>query len=126
MAISKAAAQRALSEFHAMGFSSMTVEQVLVALAVAGAALRPNGGLRLFPKDPSTPVRLSPNWRPNDADARFAIRVMGRERADAECDAFRDYWTAKPGRDACKLDWDATWRNWVRRAGGLTGRVATG
>ena len=30
-------------------------------------------------------------------------------------DRFRDYWIAKPGRDAVKVDWLATWRNWVRR-----------
>jgi len=29
--------------------------------------------------------------------------------------AFRDYWIAKPGKDGVKLDWAATWRNWVRR-----------
>lgn len=30
-------------------------------------------------------------------------------------DQFRDYWTAKGGADARKVDWEATWRNWVRR-----------
>ena len=29
-------------------------------------------------------------------------------------DLFRDYWIAKPGKDGRKLDWEATWRNWVR------------
>ena len=29
---------------------------------------------------------------------------------------FRDYWTAKAGKDACKLDWQATWRQWARKA----------
>lgn len=29
-------------------------------------------------------------------------------------DRFRDFWIAKPGRAGCKLDWLATWRNWVR------------
>jgi len=29
-------------------------------------------------------------------------------------DRFHDYWTAKPGKDGVKLDWYATWRNWVR------------
>ena len=29
--------------------------------------------------------------------------------------SFRDYWTAKAGADARKADWQATWRNWVRR-----------
>jgi len=27
---------------------------------------------------------------------------------------FCDYWTAKPGKSGTKLDWLATWRNWVR------------
>ena len=27
---------------------------------------------------------------------------------------FRDYWVATPGQKGCKLDWFATWRNWVR------------
>lgn len=29
-------------------------------------------------------------------------------------DSFRDYWLAIPGRRGCKLDWTATWRNWIR------------
>jgi uncharacterized protein YdaU (DUF1376 family) len=30
-------------------------------------------------------------------------------------DIFRDHWRAKGGKDAAKLDWLATWRNWVRK-----------
>lgn len=29
-------------------------------------------------------------------------------------DSFRDFWIAKAGKDGRKLDWYATWRNWVR------------
>lgn len=29
-------------------------------------------------------------------------------------ESFKDYWSAKPGKDGVKLDWFATWRNWVR------------
>jgi hypothetical protein len=29
-------------------------------------------------------------------------------------DAFVDYWTAAPGAKGRKLDWTATWRNWMR------------
>jgi hypothetical protein len=29
-------------------------------------------------------------------------------------DQFKDYWTAAAGAKAVKLDWQATWRNWVR------------
>ena len=29
---------------------------------------------------------------------------------------FKDFWRAKPGKDGMKLDWNATFRNWMRRA----------
>ena len=29
---------------------------------------------------------------------------------------FIDYWIAQPGQRGTKLDWDATWRNWMRRS----------
>lgn len=38
---------------------------------------------------------------------------------------FIDYWTAKSGRDAAKLDWIATWRNWMRNAQERTGARAS-
>ena len=40
---------------------------------------------------------------------------------------FRDYWVAKPGKDGRKLDWTATWRNWIRnqRASKPTHQSAT-
>jgi len=46
------------------------------------------------------------------------------ERSDIdvnmEAESFKDYWLSKGGKDSCKTDWQATWRNWVRRAkGGL-------
>jgi uncharacterized protein YdaU (DUF1376 family) len=34
----------------------------------------------------------------------------------SEADKFRDFWHSKAGKDACKLDWEATWRNWCRNA----------
>lgn len=41
-----------------------------------------------------------------------------RERQDldpfATFDRFRDYWRSVPGAKGRKLDWPATWRNWVR------------
>ena len=50
------------------------------------------------------------------------------DRADLDCqttaDTFRDYWVSKPGKDGVKLDWQATWRNWVRSQKTPTGRQA--
>ena len=41
-----------------------------------------------------------------------------QERPDLDLrnvgEQFRDYWSAKAGSGATKLDWQATWRNWVR------------
>ena len=33
---------------------------------------------------------------------------------DTVAEMFRDHWIAKPGKEGRKLDWLATWRNWVR------------
>lgn len=45
--------------------------------------------------------------------------VATAERIDPERTfaKFRDYWRAKSGSGATKLDWDATWRNWCRSEG---------
>jgi hypothetical protein len=59
--------------------------------------------------------RIAPNWAPTITDYAFASSEgMTREDINREADKFRDYWIAKSGREACKLDWSATWRNWVR------------
>ncbi|MBP5054340.1 YdaU family protein [Pseudomonas chlororaphis] len=43
----------------------------------------------------------------------------------AMADSFRDFWVSKTGSSATKLDWAATWRNWVRnqRIGGAGQRA---
>lgn len=39
---------------------------------------------------------------------------MTRQEIEEEADQFRDYWIAQPGGKGVKLDWLATWRNWIR------------
>ena len=46
--------------------------------------------------------------------AEFKTWTPGVVRIEA--DKFRDFWTSKVGREAAKLDWHATWRNWCRNA----------
>ena len=58
--------------------------------------------------------RLPQDW--------FLTKAMGdwatQERPDLDvrqvADQFKDYWVAQAGQKGVKLDWDATWRNWVR------------
>lgn len=61
--------------------------------------------------------RLAPDWHPGDTGMAFAeTHGLANGKAAAELERFRDHWTAKTGADASKADWQATWRNWVRRA----------
>jgi hypothetical protein len=57
--------------------------------------------------------RLPEDWQPDDAARQFAVGLG--LRPDAVRERFCDYWHAKAGRDAAKLDWPATWRSWCRR-----------
>lgn len=57
-------------------------------------------------------ARLAPDWRPSADEAEFA-RSLGLDPGQVAA-KFRDYWHAKPGQAASKLDWTATWRNWCR------------
>ena len=51
--------------------------------------------------------RLPDTWHPRAEDG-----IDNQELAK-----FRDYWKAVPGQKGIKLDWDATWRNWLRNSG---------
>lgn len=60
--------------------------------------------------------RLPDGWRPDEAGRALASELLGNSGARAELEKFTDFWRAKAGADGRKLDWNATWRNWVRRA----------
>lgn len=47
-------------------------------------------------------------------DARRQIAVAERVEPERTFAKFCDYWRSASGRNARKLDWDATWRNWCR------------
>lgn len=66
---------------------------------------------------PSVPLetRLAETWTLPDAWHQWAVRYgMAPNKAWEVGSDFRDYWVAKPGKDALKRDWLATWRRWVR------------
>lgn len=59
-------------------------------------------------------TRLPSDWKPSQTDFEFAhAKGMPHDRIATEAEKFRNYWTAKSGATATKLDWPATWRNWV-------------
>ena len=61
---------------------------------------------------------LPDDWRQWATDELFAAGVpiaAAIPWIERKADGFRDFWVAKAGKDGVKLDWEATWRNWIRR-----------
>ncbi|MBW3779398.1 helix-turn-helix domain-containing protein [Aeromonas veronii] len=67
---------------------------------------------------PRRGTRLPNDWFLPAEWGRWASQETGwpRERILLEAATFADYWQSLPGAKATKLDWEKTWRNWVRRA----------
>lgn len=67
---------------------------------------------------PAKGTRIQPGWEMpqewiDDAAERLSI---DRGYLQRESERFADYWMAQPGSKGVKLNWQATWRNWVRNA----------
>ncbi|ALQ97140.1 YdaU family protein [Xylella fastidiosa] len=58
--------------------------------------------------------RLPDDWAPSEVDVLYATQQGVDGRYEAE--KFRDYWRSVAGAKGRKQDWEATWRNWIRRA----------
>lgn len=61
--------------------------------------------------------RLPEGWTP-PLEVLDALKTEGftDDELFSEMCRFRDYWIAVPGQRGCKLDWSATFRNWMRNA----------
>lgn len=59
-------------------------------------------------------TRLPKNWHPSLEDTLFCKNERPDLRPSEVAQRFFDHWISKPGKDGRKLDWSATWRNWVR------------
>ena len=72
-------------------------------------------------------TRLPADWTASDSHIAFCRKYRSDLDPMAVADRFRDFWIAQPGAKGVKLDWDATWRNWVRneKAGGGNRPVAS-
>jgi DNA-binding Lrp family transcriptional regulator len=80
----------------------------------AGGALTLNRTITKPLREPST--RLPDDWQPSEASLTQMKEHFPTIDFKLETHAFRDYWTAIPGSRGMKVDWDATWRNWIRNA----------
>jgi hypothetical protein len=60
-------------------------------------------------------TRLSPDWMPSQDVIDAMTSECPNVDLEAEHRKFIDHWTDKTGKDATKVTWDGTWRNWIRR-----------
>src|ERR1044071_6732123 len=90
---------------------NVAADVVVAAVATAERARRMIG------RDGQRGQRLAADWQPSQTDTSFAARQgMTRHQIDLEAEKFRNYWTAKSGQGAAKVNWAATWRNWIINA----------
>jgi uncharacterized protein YdaU (DUF1376 family) len=90
---------------------------------VGGSRGEKGNGATLPPTKPATSPALratrlgDAKWFPPDPWIEWAVAVhkIDRQKAVRIGLAFRDYWISVPGAKGCKLDWLATWRNWIRK-----------
>lgn len=63
--------------------------------------------------------RLPVDWKLPKRWGEWAIAErpeLSAEEVRRQGEMFADHWRAATGKDGRKADWEATWRNWIRRA----------
>lgn len=96
--------QRTASKFPPPSASDSSCNQLIANehLGVSGVVSEDGGGKRA--------TRIPPDFEPKPEPEAESGIDRAKELAN-----FRDYWTSK-ARDNTKLDWQATWRQWARKA----------
>lgn len=65
---------------------------------------------------PQRGTRLALDWVLSKSLGEWAQSERPDLNIRQTAEQFKDYWIAQPGQKGVKLDWAATWRNWVRNS----------
>lgn len=68
-------------------------------------------------------TRIPADFAVTDQMRTWATKNAPRVDLDRETENFRDYWVAKSGKDATKVDWTRTWQKWMRTESDRRGQV---
>ena len=101
----------------AVGRNCQTQRQILPQPAADSAGPEPSLTTTITKsnqKNNAPATRLPKDWMPSADDVRFCRTERPDLNVKTLADGFRDYWIAVAGAKGKKLDWPATWRNWVR------------
>lgn len=76
----------------------------------------PVRGAQSAPTPRRNGTRIPDIFRVTDPMAEWAANDCPDVDIPVETQKFVNYWKAKSGRDATKLDWQRTWQNWILKA----------
>lgn len=94
----------------------VTIEVTNEVLEI-GSPQEKNTSVAIAPANKKTATRLPEQWALPKDWANWALgRGLSKETVLLEAEKFHNCWIAKSGKDATKLNWRATWRNWVIRS----------
>jgi hypothetical protein len=96
------------------GPGGLTESDPAASVQPAPGQRRPNGNGAPVRRGSGKGTRIPDGFQPDEAMLAWA-RSNAPSCGRADHESFVDYWTALPGAKAEKLDWPATWRNWMRR-----------
>lgn len=100
--------------FHVAAFASFAGLEEKHVLAIL-AALREHDAMPAGRTTSTRGMRLPNDWTAPDEWIDWAVRRRQWHPDDArqEAETFANFWQAKSGPGAAKLDWKKTWQNWV-------------
>lgn len=92
-----------------------SIEDRITALEQEVAALRRivNGVSPGMEPKKKRAAQLPADWQPKEADVEKLVASFPNVDIEHETDSFRDYWAS---RGEARADWDAAFRNWIRKA----------
>lgn len=76
--------------------------------------IKPNQKLETNKPITNRGTRLPKDWQPPAEYIEFCKTERPDLKPDFIAEEFKDYWISVAGAKGVKLDWFATWRNWVR------------
>lgn len=62
-------------------------------------------------------TRLSESWDIIESWGEWAMNSfnLSNDEVNFQADEFKDYWISRADKGALRLNWEATWRNWIRK-----------
>jgi uncharacterized protein YdaU (DUF1376 family) len=99
--------------------ASKSLENNDAAQATASSRIEENriDNKREAKASPKTGSRLNADWFLPASWGEWALSEgASQELIRIEASKFKDYWIGLAGAKARKADWQATWRNWIRKA----------